>query len=91
MRNTFSGLLEAMELTFLGVPCIIAGDPVYRAIPLNYSRDKSHYFQMIDGASELKVTQVQQNNVVKYLYLLKEQNIFVNCIYELISSFVIKK
>ncbi len=70
----------AMELTFLGVPCIIAGDPVYQAIPLNYSRDKSHYFQMIDRANELEVTQGQQNSVIKYLYLLKNQNIFVNCI-----------
>jgi len=70
----------AMELTFLGVPCIIAGNPIYHAIPLNYSRNQSHYFQMIDSANELEVTQAQQNDVTKYLYLLKNKHILVNSI-----------
>ncbi len=70
----------AMELTFLGVPSIIAGNPIYRAIPLNYSRSKLHYLQLIDNANELEATQAQQSDVTKYLYLLKKQNIFVNLI-----------
>jgi hypothetical protein len=70
----------AMELTFLGVPCIIAGNPIYHAIQLYYSRNQSDYFKMIDNASKLEVTQEQQNDVTKYLYLLKNKHIFVNCI-----------
>ena len=70
----------AMELTFLGVPCIIAGNPIYYAIPLNYSRNRIHYFQMIDRANELEVTQAQQKDVTKYLYLLKDKHILVDCI-----------
>jgi hypothetical protein len=70
----------AMELTFLEVPCIIAGNPIYHAIPLYYSQNKSHYFKMIDNANELEVTQEQQNDVTKYLYLLKNKHILVNCV-----------
>ena len=70
----------AMELTFREVPCIIAGNPIYHAIPLHYSRNQSDYFKMIDNANELEVTQKQQNDVTKYLYLLKNQHILVNCI-----------
>jgi hypothetical protein len=70
----------AMELTFLGVPCIVSGNPIYHAIPLYYSRNQSDYFKMIDNASKLEVTQEQQNDVTKYLYLLKNKHILVNCI-----------
>ncbi len=70
----------AMELTFLGVPCIIAGNPIYHAIPLHYCRNQPDYLKMIDNASKLEVTQEQQNDVTKYLYLLKNKHILVSCV-----------
>jgi hypothetical protein len=70
----------AMELTFLGVPCIVAGNPIYNAIPLYYSKSKDHYLKMIDNVSELEATQTQQNDVTKYLYLLANKHIPVKSI-----------
>ena len=70
----------AMELTYLGVPCIIAGNPIYHAIPLFYCQNQSDYFKMIDNANKLEVTPEQQKDVTKYLYLLKDKHILVNCV-----------
>jgi hypothetical protein len=69
-----------MELTFLGVPCIVAGNPIYNTIPLYYSKSKDHYFKMIDNISKLEVTQTQKNDVAKYLYLLANKHIPVKSI-----------
>jgi hypothetical protein len=67
----------AMELTFLGVPCIIAGHPVYNALNLYYAESKEHYFQMIKHAQDLKVSEAQKKDVAKYLYLLMRKHIEV--------------
>ena len=69
-----------MELTYLRVPCIVAGNPIYHAIPLHYPRNQSDYFNMIDSADDLEVTQEQEDDVTKYLYLLKNKHILVKCI-----------
>ena len=70
----------AMELTFLGIPCIIAGNPLYRALDLNYAKDKKHYFHVIDQADQLKITEKQKIEVAKYIYLLENKHIHINCI-----------
>jgi hypothetical protein len=70
----------AMELTFLGVPTIIAGTPIYKVLPLNYSQNRQHYFQMIDNAENIEVTESQKMGVAKYLYLLEKKHILVDCI-----------
>jgi hypothetical protein len=69
-----------MELTFLEVPTIIAGTPIYRALPLNYSQNRQHYFQMIDNVKSLGVTESQKKEVAKYLYLLEKKHIHVDSI-----------
>jgi capsular polysaccharide export protein len=70
----------AMELTFLGIPTIIAGSPIYSALPLNYSQNRQHYFQMIDGINSIEVTEAQKAEVAKYLYLLERKHIHVDCL-----------
>jgi hypothetical protein len=70
----------AMELTFLGVPCIVAGNPIYSAIPLHYARSRDHYFKMIDNINELEASRTQQIDVAKYLYLLAKKHIPVESI-----------
>jgi hypothetical protein len=69
-----------MELTFLEVPTIIAGTPIYRALPLNYPQNQQHYFQMIDNVKSLGVTESQKKEVAKYLYLLEKKHIHVDSI-----------
>ena len=69
-----------MELAFLGVPCIIAGNPPYRALDLNYAQSREHYFHMIDHADTLQVTDQQKVEVAKYLYLLEKMHVHVDCI-----------
>jgi hypothetical protein len=70
----------AMELTFLGIPCIIAGNPPYRALDINYAKDKEHYFDMIAHAHTLRVTDKQKIEIAKYLYLLEHKHIHIDCI-----------
>lgn len=70
----------AMELTFLGIPCIIAGKPPYRALNLNYAKNKENYFQMIEKAHEIDVTEKLKIETAKYLYLLEKKHIPVKCI-----------
>jgi hypothetical protein len=70
----------AMELTYLGVPCIIAGFPVYNALDLYYAESKEHYFQMMEHAHDLEANESQQRDVAKYLYLLMHKHIEVESI-----------
>jgi capsular polysaccharide export protein len=70
----------AMELTFLGVPTIIAGTPIYHLLPLNYSNSRQNYFQMIDNIDDIEVTKSQKIEVAKYLSLLKRKHVHVDCI-----------
>jgi hypothetical protein len=70
----------AMELTFLGMPTIIAGNPPYRALNLNYAKNKEHYFEMIEKSNEIKVDDKLKIETAKYLYLLEKKHIPVSCI-----------
>jgi hypothetical protein len=70
----------AMELTYLRVPCIIAGFPVYNALELHYAESKEHYFQMIENAQDLEANESQKKDVAKYLYLLMNKHIEVESI-----------
>lgn len=60
----------ALELTYLRTPTIIAGNPVYNVLDLNYPRSREHYFQLIENVRELKVSSSQIEDVAKYLYIL---------------------
>jgi hypothetical protein len=69
-----------MELTFLGVPNIIAGTTIYNSLDLNYAKDKEHYFHMLTHAADIKVLQQQKKDVAKYLYLLERKHIKIESI-----------
>jgi DNA invertase Pin-like site-specific DNA recombinase len=69
-----------MELTFLKIPCIIAGNPPYTALNLNYAGNKEQYFHMIAQAHTLQVTDEQKIEAAKYLYLLENKHVNINCI-----------
>jgi len=69
-----------MELTFLGVPNIIAGTPIYNSLDLNYAKNKEHYFYMIAHAADIKVPHQQKKDVAKYLYLLERKHIKIDSI-----------
>ena len=69
-----------MELSFLGVPNIIAGTTIYNSLDLNYAKNKEHYFHMIAHVAEIKVPQQQKKNVAKYLYLLERKHIKIESI-----------
>lgn len=62
----------AMELTYLRVPCIIAGTPLYKVLDLIYTKDKNHYFYLIENVKELTVSDEQILDVARYIYYLKE-------------------
>jgi len=70
----------AMELTFLGIPCIVAGNPPYRSLNLNYAKNKEHYFQMLNNAQEINVNENLKIETAKYLYLLEKKHIRIKCI-----------
>lgn len=69
-----------MELAFLGIPCIIAGNPPYRALDLSCAKGREHYFDMIEHAHTLQVTEKQKIEAAKYLYLLENKHVHVSCI-----------
>jgi len=70
----------AMELTFLGIPCIIAGNPVYRVLDLNYAKNKKHYFNMVEQLYSINVTEKQRLDVCKYLYMLENKHVYIESI-----------
>ena len=70
-----------MELTFLGVPCIVAGTPPYKVLDLVYAKDKTHYFDLIERVHELRVSDEQVLGVARYIYYLKEYKHFhIDCL-----------
>jgi hypothetical protein len=71
----------AMELAFLEIPCIIAGNPYYNALDLVYCRDKQHYFDLINEFKKIKVTEKQRIEVANYQYLLKSKHFHIDCIF----------
>ena len=70
----------AMELAFLGIPCIIAGNPYYSVLDINFAKDKKHYFHMIDQSHEIKVTDKEKTDVAKFIYLLEKKHIHIDII-----------
>lgn len=62
----------AMELTYLGVPCIITGVPVYKSLPLNYAANSDDYFRMIKTCDEIKITAHQKELISCYTYYLEK-------------------
>ena len=70
----------AMELAFFGIPCIIAGNPYYNLLDLSFAKDKEHYFHMIIHSDQLFVTERQQIDVARYLYLLERKHVHINSI-----------
>lgn len=70
----------AMELTFLGIPCIIAGKPIYRILDLNYASSREHYFNMVQQSHLLNVSDKQKEDVATYLYMLDNKHIKIECI-----------
>lgn len=70
----------AMELTFLGIPCIIGGRPYYNILDLNFAKDREHYFYMIDHSNELEINDKHKTDVTRYLYSLKKKHLHIECI-----------
>ena len=70
----------AMELTFLGIPCIIAGNPYYNALDLNFVKSKAQYFDMIDRSHDLKVPEQLKVDIAKYTYLIEKKHTHVDSI-----------
>ena len=70
----------AMELTFLGIPCIIAGNPLYSVLDLNYAKNKEHYFNMIEQSDFISVSDKQKEDVATYLYMLDNKHVQIECI-----------
>ena len=62
------------------MPTIIAGTPIYQVLPLNYSQNRQHYFQLIDNVKSLAVTESQKKEVAKYLYFLEKKHIHIDSI-----------
>jgi hypothetical protein len=70
----------AMELVILGIPCIIAGKPYYKALDFNFAKDKEHYFHMIEQSHEINVTEKHKTDVAKFLYLIEKKHVHIDCI-----------
>jgi len=70
----------AMELVILGIPCIIAGKPYYKALDFNLAKDKEHYFHMIEQSHEINVTEKHKTDVGKFVYLIEKKHVHIDCI-----------
>lgn len=70
----------ALELTFLGIPCIIAGNPYYTALDFSFAADREEYFYMIENSNNLKVTDRIKIDSAKFVYLLQKKHIHIDCI-----------
>jgi len=70
----------ALELTFLGIPCIIAGKPYYTELNFSFASDKEDYFRMIKQSHQIQVTDKQKIDVARYVYLLESKHVHVDCI-----------
>ena len=64
----------AMELTFLNISCVIAGNPRYWILPLNYASSPEDYFEKIRAIGKTKVSQKQINATLKYLFCLRNKH-----------------
>jgi hypothetical protein len=69
-----------MELAFFGVPCIVAGNPYYNVLDLNFAKDKEHYFHMIEQSHEINVTEKHKTDVAKFLYLIEKKHVHIDSI-----------
>jgi len=55
----------AMELAINNKPCIICGNPPYKAINFNYVKNKKHYFDMIENVNNLCISENLKLNVAR--------------------------
>ena len=60
-----------LELICMGIPCIITGNPLYKGIDLIYAKNKEDYFNLIDNAQNLRVTEASKKNVCQYFYYME--------------------
>lgn len=65
-----------LELTYLRTPCIIAGSPPYRVLDLYYAKSRRHYFESIEKADQIAVSDSQVADVIRYLYYFKQKKHF---------------
>jgi len=70
-----------MELIYLKIPCIIAGNVPYKALDLLYAKNKSHYFELLKNANKIKITEEQSLDVARYIYCLEHKHIPINSFY----------
>jgi hypothetical protein len=68
----------AMELTYLGIPCIIAGKTYYNLLAMNYVKSKSEYQQLIQSAASLKVDDGIKEDIARYLHTQRNKNKFID-------------
>ena len=64
----------AIELTYLGVPCVIAGNAPYRDLDLHYSSSRQDYFRLVGCPEKPVVTKEQVNQVMRYIQCLRDKH-----------------
>jgi hypothetical protein len=65
----------ALELGFLRIPSIIAGNPHYRIVNLHYAKSKEHYFYLIENAHLIEISKQQAHDTAKYIYMLENEKL----------------
>jgi len=70
-----------MELTYLKIPCIIAAPPPYKTLDLIYAKSRSHYFELIKNANQLKISEEQVLDVARYIYVLEQKHVHIDSLY----------
>jgi hypothetical protein len=69
----------AFELTYLQIPCIIAGNPPYQILNFNYAKNRQDYFKLIDNSNLLEVNSMLIDDTIKYVYCLENiKHYYVN-------------
>jgi hypothetical protein len=63
----------ALELTYHGIPCIIAGKPYYEILNIPLARSREEYFTMIETFKMLEIAEKQKDEIKQFLYMLKSR------------------
>ena len=63
----------ALELTYHGIPCIIAGKPYYEILNIPLARSREEYFAMIETFKMLNIKEKQKDEIKQFLYMLKSR------------------
>jgi capsular polysaccharide export protein len=61
----------AIELSYLGIPCIVAGVAPYQALSLRYTQSALDYFEAIANWETIKVPESLRTEAARYAYCLK--------------------